>query len=276
MRYKINWGDDVFALPRAAADGLKLASPKAVKILVWLCANKELPEDLTLIDRTISKDDIEDAVNFWTQLGVIADDKPVPVQTVQARTKVSPPRFKAVLPAEIAERVEKSTDIRFLFDGSEQCFGRPLNHDEQRTLIWVHDHLGIPSEVLLMLVHSCFAAGKGQMNYIESVACDWSERGILSCEAAERELIDMQRRESGRMRIMKLLGAERLTAAQKECVERWDDWNIPDDMITHAVNISVEKKLKADVKYIDGIITNWRKDGISSVDAALRSTAEHA
>ena len=59
-------------------------------------------------------------------------------------------------------------------------------------------------------------------------------------------------------------------------MERWDDWNIPDDMITHAVNISVEKKLKADVKYIDGIITNWRKEGIGSVDAALRSTAEHA
>ena len=205
MRYKINWGDDVFALPRAAADGLKLASPKAVKVLVWLCANKELPDDPTQIDRSISKDDAEDAVNFWMQLGVIGDDKPAVQVAAKPAARLAPPRFKTILPAEIAERVETSPDIRFLFDGSEQCYGRPLNHDEQRTLIWIHDHLGIPSEVMLMLVHSCFACGKGQMNYIESVACDWSERGILSCDAAERELIDMQRRDSGRIRIMKML-----------------------------------------------------------------------
>ena len=33
--------------------------------------------------------------------------------------------------------------------------------------------------------------------------------------------------------------------------------------------------MRADVKYIDGIITNWRRDGINTVDAAVRSTAEH-
>ncbi len=277
MRYRINWGDDVFAVPRSAADGLKLASAKAAKVLMWLCAYKELPDDPSAIDRSLSKEDIEDAVNFWTQLGVLKDDT-APAQTAQAQPaaqkKASPPKFKAIMPTEIAERVQSSRDIRFLFDGTEHCAGRPLNHDEERTLIWIHDHLGIPSEVLLMLVTSCFSSGRGQMSYIESVACDWSERGIFTYQAAEKELIEMQRRDSGRAHIMRIIGAERLTPAQKECTDRWMDWNVPDEMISLAADISAEKKLRTDVKYMDGIITNWRKDGISTVDDAKKAGTE--
>ncbi|MBQ5316770.1 MAG: DnaD domain protein [Oscillospiraceae bacterium] len=274
MKYRINWGDDVFAVPRSAADGLKLASPKAAKVLMWLCANKCLPDDPSEIDRNISRDDVEDALNFWTQLGVVTDKDRCEPAPVPSPKKASPPRFKMLMPTEIAERVQGSPDIRFLFESTEQYAARPLTHDEQRTLIWIHDHLGIPSDVILMLVSRCFSAGKGQMSYIEKVACDWSERGIFTYADAERELIEIQRRDSGRDHIMKLIGAARLSSAQTECVDRWNDWNVTDEMINHAAEICTDKKMRIDIKYMDGIICKWRKDGINTVDGAKRMSEE--
>ena len=71
MDYKINWdcSEGVFAVPDAAAEGLKLASGKAVKVLIYFmkyrCA-PQCPEDIG-----VTSEDVEDALSYWEQLGVL-------------------------------------------------------------------------------------------------------------------------------------------------------------------------------------------------------------
>ncbi len=260
MTYRLNWDEGAAVFPAKAAECMRLASPKAVKVLMYLCVNKALPDDPSQIDRDMSRDDIEDAVAFWRRADVIMSE-----QTVKAKP-TAVPKFKAILPSEIAQRMEQSEHIRSLFGAAENIYGRPLVHDEQRTLIWIHDHLALPTDVMIMLIGYSHTAGKGSMAYIEKTALDWCERGINTLTAADEELIKLQHTDSYSSHIASLLKISRFTAAQLECLDRWDKQSITDEMILKAAEVSTEKKLRIDIKYMDGILRNWQKG--TSPDAA--------
>ncbi|MDE6596820.1 MAG: DNA replication protein DnaD, partial [Oscillospiraceae bacterium] len=75
MKYMVNWGggDGVFAVPDFAADCLKLASGKAVKLLLYILKNKITDIDFGAFSNAldISAEDAEDAVSYWQQVGVL-------------------------------------------------------------------------------------------------------------------------------------------------------------------------------------------------------------
>ncbi|MGN1274798.1 MAG: hypothetical protein ACI4UF_09405, partial [Thermoguttaceae bacterium] len=103
MDYKINWdcSDGVFAVPDAAVRGLKLASGKAVKVLIYFMKYRrtpEIPEDIG-----VTSEDVEDALSYWEQLGVLkkADGSASaqkPVSAVVSKT-AEPVRIIAEQPA---------------------------------------------------------------------------------------------------------------------------------------------------------------------------------
>ena len=62
MNCKINWDEGVFAVPDKVADGLKLASAKSLRLLLYYLKNRKFPDDPA--DIGAGADDIEDAVNY--------------------------------------------------------------------------------------------------------------------------------------------------------------------------------------------------------------------
>ena len=78
MKYNINWNssEGVFAVPDLAADCLKLASGKAVKLLLYILKNKGSEETLAEMGKAvgITEEDAEDAISYWQQVGVILDE----------------------------------------------------------------------------------------------------------------------------------------------------------------------------------------------------------
>ena len=259
----LNFNEGALALPVKAAEYIKLASPKAVKVLFYFAVNRSLPEDPKEIDRSFTADDVEEAVSFWKRAEVMEDE------AVRTAAKVTaPPKFKTILPSEIAEIMESSPEIRTLFGAAEGIFARPLRHDEQRTLIWIHDHLGLPADVIAMLLSYSYSAGRATMAYIERVAIDWSSRGISTLEAADEELISIARADDYARHISSLIHVRNFTPPQIEILSRWDKWGVSDELIMKAHDISVEKKGSPQISFMDGIVKNWRKDGISTPEEA--------
>ncbi|MCM1578264.1 MAG: DnaD domain protein [Ruminococcus sp.] len=68
MKCGINWDEGVFAVPDKVTEGLKLASGKSLKLLIYYLKYREFPDDPAVIGA--GADDIEDAVNYWQQVGV--------------------------------------------------------------------------------------------------------------------------------------------------------------------------------------------------------------
>lgn len=76
-------------------------------------------------------------------------------------------------PKEIAQSIAESKDLHTLFRMAEQQIGRPLNHMEQRSLVWMHDYLGIGSDSILTVIGYCYSIQKTSIAYAEKLLTVW-------------------------------------------------------------------------------------------------------
>lgn len=288
MNYKFNWNDgNVFAVPdNVTGSGFKLASGKWVKVLIYMLSKKDLPDDPAEIG--VSSEDIEEALAYWLEQGIIfpssspshpkapAEPKPAitilapapqEIQTAPAKKHERPSAAKAMLPSEIAERIAASEEIAFLMSSAEGIMKKPLNFEEQRTILSFVDYYGLSVDVILMLMGFCSNMGKINIAYIERVAEDWFEKEITTHEQAEKEILNMQKLFSFEGKIQSRLSLpDKLTKAQRDFIAQWSVWDISLEMIELAYEKTLNQKGKIDFRYMNGIIKKWYENGI--VDAA--------
>lgn len=299
MKYMVNWGggDGVFAVPDFAADCLKLASGKAVKLLLYILKNKITDIDYGAFSDVldISAEDAEDAVSYWQQVGVLypcgsepaavvrknaAAEKSVPVQTANDTSKEQRAREKAakmISPEEIAERVNKSEDIKFLFDSAENAFGKILNYTEQRTLIWLHDYYNIAPDILLMIMDLAKQTGKPNMNYVEKIAVNWQENNINTHELAMREISRLKNYYSFEGQAAAKLGLDRtLTPTEKKFLKEWSDKGVSIDLVVYAYEKTIDNIGKVKFSYMNKIIISWQENGITTVSEAKSEADRHS
>ena len=294
MDYKINWdcSEGVFAVPDAAAEGLKLASGKAVKVLIYFMKYRkapDIPEDIG-----VSAEDVEDALSYWEQLGVlkkaegaaVSAQKPVSVaKSAEPVRIIAPPPAqaaaenvpekpvikprKALLPTEIADRIASSEEIDFLFKSAEQSLGRVLTFDDQRTILWFYDHLGMSADIIIMLIAFCCSIGRRNMGKIEKIALDWHEKNITTHEQAENEILALQKAFSFEGKVQSRLKLQsKLTASQKKYIGEWANMDITVDMVELAYDKTVDGIGQVSFNYMDGIIRRWHDNGITNAEAA--------
>lgn len=276
MEYKVNWdGGGVFAVPDSAADCLKLASGKAVKVLLFFMKYRTLPENPE--DIGVTDEDIEDALSYWENVGVIYRSNCVPAPSqapVKPASPSSPPPVvikphKALLPSEIAERIESSEEISFLFNQAESTMKKVLTHDDQRTILWIYDHLGMSPEVIIMLIAFCCSIDRGNMGYIEKIAVDWHSKEITTYEKAESEILCLQKKHTFQGQVQSRLKLQsKLTASQKKYIGEWAVWDMSVDMVELAYDKTVDSTGKAIFHYMNKILQKWHENGITSVEAA--------
>lgn len=303
MNYKINWDNGVFAVPDEVMDCMKLASGKAVKVLLYLLKYRDIPEDPD--DIGVTAEDIGDALSYWEQTGIIVKDglaKPhaqrkdaaaaekMPVKilaapptapptdptakpsgemvpAVKKRAVIKPQ--KALLPTEIAERIESSAEIAFLFASAESCLKRVLTFDDQRTILWFYDHLGMSADIITMLIAYCCSIERTSMAYIEKIAADWHENNITTHEQAENEILLMQKKFTFEGRVQSRLKLQsKLTASQKKYIGDWALWDMDIDMVELAYDKTVDATGKPAFGYMNKILQKWHENGIDSVKAA--------
>lgn len=172
-------------------------------------------------------------------------------------------------PSEIASQIEGDPNLAALFTLAEKHLGRPLNHMEHRSLLWMQQYLNIPTEVILMLLEYCVSIGKYSISYAESIAIRWQTDGIVTLEQAEAEITRMTREQTFLSEIMRRFELRRSpTTKQRGFLERWQKAGYSLDLIGYAYEITVENIEKADFKYIDTILTSWTNEGVRDVNAA--------
>lgn len=291
MDYKINWDNGVFAVPDGVMDCMKLASGKAVKVLLYMLKYRDVPADPE--DIGVTAEDIGDALSYWEQTGIItkngqaashdehknADKSEKPPVKILAKPPEAPapiakPRAvikpqKSLLPSEIAERIESSEDVAFLFESAEGCLKRVLTFDDQRTILWFYDHLGMSADIITMLIAYCCSIERTTMGYIEKIAVDWHEKNITTHEQAENEILLMQKKFSFEGRVQSRLRLQsKLTASQKKYIGDWAMWDMDIDMVELAYDKTVDATGKPSFNYMNKILQKWHDNGIDSVQAA--------
>ena len=297
MRYNVNWGGSgVFAVPDYAADCLKLASGKAVKVLLYILKNKISEIDFSAVGEAvgISSEDAEDAVSYWQQVGVLytegsspaavsvnsaAENSPASEQNSPANQSQQLEREKAAkkfTPEEIADRIESSDDVRFLFSAAETTLGRILTHTEQSSVLWLHDYYGIAPDILLMVMDLSKQLDRASIANIEKIAISWHNNNITTHEQAAKEILALKNYYSLEGQISAKLVNRTLTPTEKKYVQGWAGKGISLDLITYSYERTVDSIGKVKFSYMDKILSSWQEKGISTVAAAKAESSERA
>lgn len=282
MEYFLNAGvwSGIFAVPDSVVDNfIKLANEASLKVLLYILRNNGQVLSVQTISSAlnISENQVEEAFVFWENANIISTnhtntavaEKPAAASVSKPQSSEKPVKQERqdynISPSEIADRVESSEDIKCLFTMSEQTFARPLTHTEQRSLIWMHDYLGLSTEVILMLTAFCISADKGNIKYIETVAIDWQKREINTLDLAQSEIKRLEETQGYNRKIMKIFGMNRKpTSKQQEFIDNWKEKNYSIELIEYAYEKTIEAIDKLNFPYINKILENWHDAGITT------------
>ena len=290
MPYLVNYGNSVFAVPGIVSDHfLRLADEVQLKVL--LCYLRHMQENITAAQIAaflhIEEARAEEALQFWTQADVLQLQGAAPGHFAFAAPQAVPaaappaPQPKAVTqrssrevkldPSEIASALESSQTLAELFALAEKRLGRPLNHMEQRSLLWICQHLGMPCELILMLLEYCISIGKYSISYAESIAIRWESEGILTLTQAEEELDRMKQKHGYMEELRSILELKRKpTTKQQAYIDDWQAAGYSMELLKYAYEITVENIDKLNFKYMDTILKGWAAQGATTPEQAKK------
>ncbi len=287
MSYSINPSlfKSIFAVPTDIVDKhIRLANEHHLKVLLWiLCKSPDNPDIRKMCeDINIDIKDAADYLQYWVVTGVLKSDGSVPVQSAFIPPKPEPvPETKKVVSisskaeepalapskpssAEIADRLEESPEIGHLFKEAQHKLGKTIGYDGQCTLLLLHDHYGLPTDVLFMLIDYCVSVGKTNYSYIQTVGKDWGTREIDTLDKAAEQIETLRNVNAIWNEFAKYAGITnpKPTRAQSTYMHRWSkELGFSLDMIILAYEEMADHTGKLNFKYIDKILSGWHAKG---------------
>ena len=198
------------------------------------------------------------------------------------RTGTALPKPSDELPeytaAEIDSCSRSDSGFRALLSECEQIFGKQLARHDMSRLLGIYNHLGLPAEVIFILLHYCAELSRGPagaerkptMHFIEQQAYIWVNREITTMEAAEEYVEKQKALLESENRIKKMLEIydRRLTSDERAYISAWISMGFSDDAIRLAYERCVNNIGKRSFSYINSILTHWHEAGLHSAAEA--------
>lgn len=170
---------------------------------------------------------------------------------------------------DIVRRAGSDSTFAGLVVEAERALGRVLSSNDLRLLFGIYDHLGLPADVIMLLLHHCIESyqersGAGRMpamRYVEKEAWYWAEQEILTLDAAEEHI----RRERSRRALSEQVKAvlqirdRALTASERKYVDEWLTLGYGPESLAIAYDRTVLSTGKLTWKYMDRIVRSWNE-----------------
>lgn len=204
------------------------------------------------------------------KIGLVA--KPVPQSAPQLAPATEIPEYTA---EDISRRCEADGDFRALVSETGNRLGRMLSGADLKTLFGIYDYLGLPTDVILLLVSWCIQEsrrkyGSGRlptMHQIEKEAYLWARLELFSFELADQYLRTRQQRQTEGAVLAKSLGIRdrALSPTEEKYITAWLDMGFPQDVILRAYDKTVLKKGELTWPYMNRILENWHQKGLHTI-----------
>lgn len=210
---------------------------------------------------------IEAAEAALRELGLIAPEIP------PAGPADEPPSYRQ---DEVAGKLEESGDFRRLTAEVERKLGKRLTTADLSALLGLYDYLGLPSDVIYLLVCHCaertaarFGPGrKPTLRQIEREGYAWARRGVDTQAAAAEYLRDCARRQEAVPAYMRALrlGDRPPVREEEKYLLQWLEWGFPPEAAALAYEKTVLKCGEFKWSYCNGILRRWHEAGLHALD----------
>ena len=241
----------VFLLAKACPQ----ASPE--KLAAWMQANSA---------------DVRHGIAYWAEKGLLPPCQPAQEEVKAPRRPVGEAPVYSV--DELQVYLVQYDWVKELKASAEKYLGHPLSIQELSTLLSLYDWLGLPVEVIEVLLAYCCGKKNKSMRYLEKVAMDWQENGI---DTAEKALAHVEKREDGTYRIMSAFGQGHRSPVFREekYLKEWQK-DFPTEIICEACSRTVMQTGKASFPYANKILSDWKSAGVATLADIERLDAAYA
>lgn len=233
----------------------------------------ELDTDDAVKRLKITPDALLDALSFLEGKGIVG-------KTETARVPERSDEIPEYSQTDVAEHMGSDRDFRFLADFCEERFGRLLSTVDLQVLLGIYSWLGLPVDVICLLVTSCieetkkrYGAGRvPTMRAIEKAAKVWVRNGVMTAGRAEEFLREQKKLGSDKARIAKILGIAGRGFSQTEdkYVSHWLSLEIPDELIGLAYDKTIINTGSLKWNYMNKILLSWSELGYKTVEDTER------
>ena len=175
---------------------------------------------------------------------------------------------------DVLSAMDGDNQFRMLYGEVQRLLGRAMNTEELKILLGFVRYLGLPSEVISVLVTYCRdrARSKGvgrnpSLRAIEKEAYHWAEQGIDTLEEAAAYIHRQNLRNSRISRLMEKLQirGRNLTAAEQKYAESWLEMGFEEAVISMAYEKTCLNTGGLSWPYMNKILTGWKKEGLLTV-----------
>ena len=180
--------------------------------------------------------------------------------------------------ADAAHIASTDSDFKAVLDEAEAVFGKPLSSDDTKRLCSIYKYLGLPADVLFVLLHHCAylaqsSSRKLSLNFIEKQAYKWVEKELFTAEAAEgySEHIKETRTIISDIKSRLDIRDRNLTESEETYFSSWLEMGFDADTIYEAYDLTITNTGKRAYKYMNGILLNWHTAGLHSIEAIRAS-----
>lgn len=208
---------------------------------------------------------IEAAENTLRELGLVAPEAVLE----PAEQK---PEYQS---ADIIQRLTQEAEFAGLTAEVERRLGKKLTTPETGALLGLYDYLGLPADVIYLLVCHCAERvarryGEGRrptLRQIEKEGYAWARQGIDNQAAASEYLRKYAERQGMLPQYMRVLGlGDRLPAASEErYLTAWQEMGFPPEAVALAYDKTVLKCHELKWPYCNGILKRWHEAGLHTL-----------
>ncbi len=161
-------------------------------------------------------------------------------------------------------RLSHEKDFTWICQIVENYLMRPLKSTEVQLLAYLFDTLHFSKDLILHLYEYCCSMEKTNVKYVQAVALSWAEQDITTPEQAQQHAASHSAVHSA---ISQALALKRpLAKIEYQYIDRWqNEWEMDLSVILDACNRTMLAIQRADFKYIHGILKNWHKENVHTL-----------
>ena len=268
--YILRGGQQNISLPADALDKL-LQSGQGDAALLYLALQRfgrgVTPEELEKA-LPISRLRIDAAEQVLQQLGLL----PRPAAAAVPAPSEDRPVYSA---DDISALLQDNEGFRLLLPQVEQQLGKKLRTADLQILAGLYDDLGLPADVVYLLVCHCVERAKRRwgegrrptLRQIEKEGYYWAQLGISDQTSAAAYLKKWAQREEKSAAYMRALHLpqRQMVDAERRYITQWMDMGFPPETVALAYERTVFYKRDMNWRYLNGILRRWHEAGWHTV-----------
>ena len=264
--YILRSGQQNISLPADALDKL-LQSGQGDAALLYLALQRfgrgVTPEELEKA-LPISRLRIDAAEQVLQQLGLL----PRPAAAAVPAPAEERPVYSA---DDISALLQDNEGFRLLLPQVEQQLGKKLRTPDLQILAGLYDDLGLPADVIYLLVCHCVERAKRRwgegrrptLRQIEKEGYYWAQLGISDQTSAAAYLKKWAQREEKSAAYMRALHLpqRQMVEAERRYIADWMEQGFPPETVALAYERTVFYKKDLNWRYLNGILRRWHENG---------------